>query len=65
MSKWDAEKVRADCQKWKDEVESLVGKTNIYLLSLIHISSLRWLHIISDTAVAQITRSAGASATIC
>lgn len=31
MSKWDAEKVRSDCQKWKDEVESLVGKTNIYL----------------------------------
>ncbi|MGI6116389.1 MULTISPECIES: polysaccharide deacetylase family protein [unclassified Clostridium] len=31
MSKWDAAKVREDCQKWKDEVESLIGKTHIYL----------------------------------
>lgn len=31
MSKMSAESIREDCQAWKDEVESLIGETSVYL----------------------------------
>jgi len=31
MSQFSEDKIRDDCQKWKDEVESLVGATDVFL----------------------------------